>query len=333
MNTKNMGINEITKINIVWEIPPNIRETLDKITLSVQDDVEIVLTHQDFEPIIQYLKVNYSFYNDNEIPEELKKILGNEKFLSYINTHITNNLSNVLNNDSIYSFEEISFYMFLLWFWKYKGILQDLNTYDFQALSKLFDEYIERILESDFQSQEFYMYYNSFLSLSSVVNTLCILNQVDSIRKVLIPDLVSLVSSKTQYLIENLPNENQKISNDLHYIIARFWINFANIKYITTKKTSLETILSWFEIIVKTLFDSYQNALKTDFWNAPHKKENMTKVFLWNLSYSMMVMLTKISEHKKWTEKDLFQNKSFLSLLSYFKESFWLEQDKQLSIE
>jgi hypothetical protein len=97
-----------------------------------------------------------------------------------------------------------------------------LNTYDFQALSKLFDEYIERILESDFQSQEFYMYYNSFLSLSSVVNTLCILNQVDSIRKVLIPDLVSLVSSKTQYLIENLPNENQKISNDLHYIIARF---------------------------------------------------------------------------------------------------------------
>jgi len=68
-------------------------------------------------------------------------------------------------------------------------------------------------------------YYQSFLNLSDLVNTLCILNEVDSVRKNLIPKFTKLLTEKIIGL-KNKLKQKEKLTfeknQQLEYLIARF---------------------------------------------------------------------------------------------------------------
>lgn len=284
------------------EYPKNIQLILDKIKNDTSDTIRDLLSQDDFVSIFMYLSESYIWYW--EIPEEIKVILNNKSFIKYINDYIKTNINNILSNDWIYSFEEISFCFFLLSFWKFNWILIDLNTYNIELLSELVDHVIENILNKNIPQESQENYYDSFLNLTDLVNTLCILNEIDSLRKNLIPKFTKLLTEKVINLKRKLQNQNRltkQKEDELDYLIARFWINFSHISYISIKDKILDEIILWFSEIIKNQINSYNEAIRTNFWWNPHKINFMQWVFLWNVSYTILVMINKI---KEWYEQN-----------------------------
>lgn len=285
--------------------PKWIQEILNRIKNDVSGSVDTLLSQDDFESIFLYLSENYAAYST--IPDDIQALLNNQSFLKEANNYIKHNINNILNNNGIFSFEEISFCFFLLSFGKYNGILQDLNTYDIDLLWKLVDHIIWNILHHNNTPEKQENYYQSFLNLSDLVNTLCILNEVDSVRKNLIPKFTKLLTEKIIGL-KNKLKQKEKLTfeknQQLEYLIARFWINFSHTLYISTEGKILDEIILWFSEIIKKQIESYQNALDTAFWWNPHKIEYMEGIFYGNLSYTILVMINKI--------KDFYKNKNEL---------------------
>ncbi len=318
-----MSIDLTVQENEKWfQYPKEIQVILDKIKTDTSWNVRDVLLQEDFSSIFLYLWENYTGYW--VIPGEIQKLLNNRAFVNYINTYIKQNINNILNNDGIYSFEEISFCFFLLSFWKFNGVLVDLNTYNLETLSHLLNHIIEHILDSRNSQETQEMYYESFLNVTDLVNTLCILNEIDSSRKVLIPKFTQLLTEKVINLEKKLKNQNRitpEKQDQLAYLMARFWINFSHISYISIQDKLLGEIIDWFKEIIDKQIKSYNEALRTQFWWKPDKIHVMQGVFFWNVAYTLLVMITKIKEwhlknHIEMDEKSIFDNVIFQDLVS-----------------
>lgn len=324
-----------SQLEIEKNYPRNIQKVLENFKDWVTQDVEYVLSQDDFVMMYMYLSDNYNWYTE-KIPEEIVALLNNQKFIKYVNDYIKCNIDQILKNDWIFSFEEISLCLFVLWFWKFYWILKDLNNYDDNLLWDLFDYQIEKIIgESDYEKRE--NYYTMFLNLSDLINTLCILNEVDSFRKILIPKLVKLLNEKTKRLIINLKSKNlltDEKKDQLDYIIARSWINFAHVWFISLKEKTLEEVISSFSDIIKKQIFSYNEALETNFWWVSSKINNMQSVFLWNIAYVILVMISKIKQWYKnsnmlFNEEKLLKNAYFQELISdIFTYIPWMKEYK-----
>lgn len=259
------------------------------------------------------------------MPEKLKEAISKTEFLSFAYQYIDENIANVLNNDSISCFDELAFYIFLLSQGKNDDILHNVNSYDFDTLEKLFDEYIERIVAEKWYDG---IHYQGFLRLCGVLNELCIFNQIDVARQKLIIEMERITREKIDVLQTKLPlgRDNVHAYNDLQFIMARMGINFTHTHCITLPEPkNMDEILQTFYACVLRLQSSFEIAVMSEFWNdveKPGKQESWEAVYKGNLALIVSVFLEKTKKHGV-SEEALLESPMFQKIFGrYLKNEF-----------
>lgn len=318
---------KIDWINIKSNIPQKIQKTIT----NIKNDISYVLEGADFEEIINYLRKVYVFNEKGDkISQDIKDLFKNFKFRTYIKQYIEAILPNILNNDSIYSFEEISFFVFLLWAWEYNNILIDLNTYDFEKIKSLFDFYIKNIIENIDNFENNNIFFELFMLLLELMNKLSILNQIDIERKPLIIKLASILEEKIidleSKLLEKKALDLWKKSL-LQHFLWKLSINFSHISYVETKGKSLNDILWSFLKIVEKQNLWYIKSLSSNFWNNIKNKKIVYETFLWNMAYTINIMVSKIDN---FNHDEILSNDIFKTIVSLFLNN--IEKSEKIEV-
>lgn len=298
----------------------DIPDDINNIIVSIKQGIIDVLAFDDFQNIINYIKKIYSIKN-HKISKNIIYLLNDITFRKYINDYISSEIPKILNNDSNHSFEDISFYIFLLWLGIYQDILIDLNTYDLEKLDTLFQEYIKNIVTHWISTESREVSFYAFVNLFELINKLSILNEVDSYRKTLIPNLVWVLNDnnkKIEWVLSDiwLLDENKK--NILSHLSSKLLINFSHIWYIDIERNDLDHILGDFLVIIQNQANGYDRALSSNFWNNIWNKKSNYQAFVGNMAYTINIMISKIVN---FSQKDVLANNNFNKLIKLFLQN------------
>lgn len=268
-----------------------------------------VTSKQEMEYLFTYLKDYHTSYQSWSIPWYIKTILSLGVFQEYVNQYIYDHVGKVLNDNALECFEELSFFLFLLGRGEVQEILLDLQTYDFDSFGEVFDVYLDEMKYSKNDPIKFEDAYRSFINLCSIWNELCILNQVDIVRKALIPRLSDLMTKKIEILFQNFQMIlSQEHTNELEYIIARFGINFTHTQYFDMRWKTTSSILETFSQKTQEIYGSFLKAKQTNFWNTPQKHDPMKQIAIGNMSYTILTWLKKISKNTLENQENIMEN-------------------------
>lgn len=292
-----------------------------EVVLKIRDWIQD-LTNTDYDFIFHIILSKVQ--NNIEISEDILPVFSDEKFLKILNEFLKEKLSKVLNEPCVFTFDELSQYISLLWLWKYFDIIINLSTCNVDSLDKLCFEYEKRIYENIWNEEKSEIYFDAFINLIRSINSMCVLDQVNTYRKKMIPDLIEILKKHMEFLIFKL-NSSQDLSekreNDLDYFLWLFWINFTHNVYIEPKD-NLESLSQNFLHVSTDQWESYKLTKKSNFWNNPDKKVVIDSVYLWNFSSSLSLLIYKT---QKINYEKLWKLPSFKSILRIFWEFYWDE--------
>lgn len=323
--------NNIINLNNGHELLQNINDTPESwfwvITLWVKKDVS---SNIDNHSRILW-KIIESLSNWNFQHNQFNIYFNNLDFLSKVNDYVEPRLKKILIESNIYTFDELSKFISILWMWKYSEIIIDLNSFNIEDLKKLTLEYINK-LNSTNQKSEFDIIFKSYLMLINSINTLCILDQVNTYRKKLIPEIVSILRKSIETLMSNwekLEFLDQNNINSLQYYLWLLWINFSHSDYYFKEKSWMDDITKEFLNISKRQKKWFNNCVESKFWNNPQKEKLINSVYIWNYSFSLSVLIYKIWENNY---SDLLRDNSFIEILKtlwnyYWEENYFLDKD------
>lgn len=299
-NEMGMEISEKLKSNNQVDL---IKEDIDipdyikTIILLIQQNILDLLTFDHFSSVFDYIKKIYSMRNC-QISPNIISLLNDINFKKYLNDRISWEIPKILNDNSSHSFENISFYIFLLGLWTHQNLLIDLNTYDFKKIDSLFEEYILKILVDWNDKQEIDVFFYSFVNLFELMNKLSILNEIDTSRKFLIPTLVAILNkynSKLEIILSDKWMLDEEKKNILHHLTSKLLINFSHIWYINIWINNLDNILDDILNIINHQVKWYNGALESHFWNNLSNKKSNYQAFIWNMAYIVSIMINKIT--------------------------------------
>lgn len=258
-----------------------------------------------------------------DLTDSLKQYFNDTTFLSEVNRYVWENLTTVLTKSSVYTFDEISSFITILWMGKYHEIINDLNTCNIWDLSSLINEYLLKLKKSNNQ-KNFDIYFQSFLMLINSINTLCILDQVNTYRKKLIPQIISTIRHWLEFITLNqdkfefLSKEN---INSLNHYIWLLWINFSHSDYYYKEQVCIEDLTKEYYNIAKRQIKWFQSSKDSNYWNNLSKEKNINRVFLWNFAFWLSLLIHK---SKVFWEEELIKNSNFIEILkilwNYFGE-------------
>lgn len=255
----------------------------------------------------------------------IKEYFDNPELLVTLNNYIWTNLTTVLKKSSIYTFDEISTFITLLWMWKYHKIIIDLNSCNIPDLNSLITEYVFK-LESSNNKNDFDVYFQSFLMLINSINTLCILDQVNTYRKKLIPQIVSSMRKWLESIILNQDKYEficQENINSLNHYIWLLWINFSHSDYYYREQECIEDLTKEYYNIAKRQIKGFHSSKESNYWNNPWKETLINAVFLWNFAFWLSLLIHK---SKNFWEEDLLNNPNFKEILKIIWGYFWDEK-------
>ena len=87
-----------------------------EVVLKIRDWIQD-LTNTDYDFIFHIILSKVQ--NNIQISEDILPVFSDEKFLKILNEFLKEKLSKVLNEPSVFTFDELSQYISLLWLWKY----------------------------------------------------------------------------------------------------------------------------------------------------------------------------------------------------------------------
>lgn len=323
--------NNIINLNNEHKLLQNINDTPENwfwvITLWVKKNVS---SNIDNHSRILW-KIIESLSNWNFQHNQFNIYFNNLDFLSKVNDYVEPRLKKILIESNIYTFDELSKFISILWMWKYSEIIIDLNSFNIEDLKKLTLEYINK-LNSTNQKTEFDIIFKSYLMLINSINTLCILDQVNTYRKKLIPEIVSILRKSIETLMSNwekLEFLDQNNINSLQYYLWLLWINFSHSDYYFKEKSWMDDITKEFLNISKRQKKWFNNCVESKFWNNPQKEKLINSVYIWNYSFSLSVLIYKIWENNY---NELLRDNSFIEILKtlwnyYWEENYFLDKD------
>lgn len=292
-------------------------ERIQNIILSMKENVWEIINTNDFEHVLDYLQTIYkTCYLD--ISDDVSALLKNIQFKKYINEYISSQIPKILTNTSRDSFEDISFFTFLLWLWEYQNILIDINTYDFQKLDLLFMKYIWEISENKNNLEKFEVFFHSYINLFELMNKLSTLNEVDVWRKNLIPHFVKILN-KSNTELEAILSEsgmmNMSKKNTINHLTWKLEINFSHFSFIDVSKMDLHSVIHYYDEIIHKQVNGYKKAEWSHFWNNLSNKKSNYQAFIWNMAYTLSIMIYKMP---LFEEKDILSNSEFIGLIWFF---------------
>lgn len=174
---------------------------------------------------IDYTKKLF-FNNEKNIflsNEIYKLVLLDEEFKNYLFSYIKENVSKILDDSSVKSFEEINFLLYLLWVNKDYDILKNIfnnNFHEFTEIDNLLEEYYNNILNSK-NIEEIFNYISTLEIFLDVLNKVILFwfNYFQENKNTV--NLLDLTINKINKFIELFILKNEKHEFDEHLDIIR----------------------------------------------------------------------------------------------------------------
>ncbi|MGE4444076.1 MAG: EAL domain-containing protein [Candidatus Altimarinota bacterium] len=281
-----------------------------------------------FELIIDEIRTKFLAGEDDF--EEFQKYFQDYHFLEKVNAYILDRFRQIVESNSLNSYNEIYFFLYLFSLKVGESIFDNGDIYNEKNFTGLLEKYVSKIqsiedlntIQADIQIQ-------SFARLCGVLNLICVLSQNNNLKREFIFSLIEFVSEKIQEVLSYLQKKgynNKKITHSLEYILGLFPLNYSYIKYLQfdekgtdqEKKLELNQFLQECRYMFDATISGYEKCRESEFGNAPHKEAMIGKVLLTNIAYIVSLIVLKLEE--KINEQDCFDHPIFIEILKKFKE-------------
>lgn len=303
-------------------------EAVEKALRDTWTNLNVVINPDSFRIILSHLL-------DNPYDNRFNHIFSDPNFRNQLNAFLFNSFP-FIKDFWADSYANISFFISLLSKWFEWTFFEDWNFYNDKNFEELFDVYISKItsFEWDYEGLEFSSYVTSFANICWVLNLICVLSHNDNLRRDFIEKSALLINTKIRDVLYFLDSKNindKKLRNSLLFPRWLTYLNFSHLKYIPFEKSEwedeskkLDLFLDEYDKIVDDIIFWYKVCEDSDFWNDPWKRKSMIKwVEVWNLSYTVSLILLKLSW--KVDDEELFSNEKFRTILWKFLNEVYSE--------
>lgn len=304
-----------------------ITSVINKYMPKENDEELITSIEKNCLQIIEYL--NHLLHKGVEIPKDLNELfLNNTLFIAHVNMILKNKISKLTTNDSISFSKELITILNILSIGLNEHILSSYQNIDFDALSRLFRLYENRLskINRETKNEIYNLIFDSYLILLSAIDKICLLNSYIVSKENILNQLIESITESIN-ILKYMGNLKEEEISLLNFIQGKTLYSYSHKYLFNFNIDDLDNTYKEYYLYIEKLHDGYTLALETNFGNGTiNDKEHEFLLFQNNFALIVLDLINNI-ESNNIKDNSFLKDETFLKIKRFYSTNFLANEE------